>query len=115
MQNIQSGFCAYCGADAGLHHYETQQCPLAGLEETRAGRQQQWLETTFTDSGEKQLADTAPQLLAALLHAKNIIKKWHGPFGWNIYDSISPEMKDINAAIKEATKFSQVKLQKDAR
>ncbi len=38
-------------------------------------------------------------LLAALEEAKQVIKTWHMPAGWEIYDRCSPEMKLINAAI----------------
>lgn len=38
-------------------------------------------------------------VLAALKEARDIIRIWHGPSGWEIYDRQSPEMQRINAAI----------------
>lgn len=38
-------------------------------------------------------------LVKALEKAKEIIRIWHGPDAWEIYDSHSPEMKPINAAL----------------
>jgi hypothetical protein len=58
--------CFHCGADYGLHHYETQQCPLHGIEETREGRKQQWTSNTFLDAQAVKLEQAAPKLLAAL-------------------------------------------------
>lgn len=43
------------------------------------------------------------QLHAALLTARDTIKALHGPIAWDIYDQHSPEMKQINAALKKAT------------
>lgn len=36
----------------------------------------------------------------ALLKAKEVIKAWHGDVAWDIYDVASPEMKNINGALK---------------
>ena len=58
--------CFHCGADYGLHHFETQQCPLHGIEETREGHKQRWASTTFLDAQAVQLENAAPKLLSAL-------------------------------------------------
>jgi hypothetical protein len=39
--------CKNCGAWWGLHHYETNQCPLNGVEEIREGHKQQYASTIF--------------------------------------------------------------------
>lgn len=39
--------CKNCGADKGLHHYKTMQCPKGGIEETREGHKQVWMDTVF--------------------------------------------------------------------
>jgi len=31
----ETGICYNCGADQGLRHYETMQCPRYGIEETK--------------------------------------------------------------------------------
>lgn len=38
--------CKNCGAERGLHHYETDQCPVGGRE-APIGRKQEWKTTTF--------------------------------------------------------------------
>ncbi len=45
----------------------------------------------------------APELYAALLKAKETIHALHGEIAWEIYALHSPEMKQINAALKKAT------------
>lgn len=42
------------------------------------------------------------ELLEALKDAKKTIRAWHGEVAWDIYDSHSPEMKRLNAAIAKA-------------
>lgn len=41
--------CKVCGADYGLHHAETNQCPLNGVEETRPGHRQSWAASTYVE------------------------------------------------------------------
>lgn len=48
------------------------------------------------------LIAAAPELLAALKEAKEIIHLMHGDLAWGIYDQHSPEMKRINGAISKA-------------
>ena len=75
MKNYKTGICINCGADSGLHHFETQQCPKNGREETRFDKlsgkciPQQWESTTFEDSGIKKLHDAAPEMLEACKEA----------------------------------------------
>ena len=38
--------CKNCGGERGLHHYETDQCPVGGRE-APIGRKQEWKSTTF--------------------------------------------------------------------
>lgn len=58
--------CSNCGADEGLHHYSTQQCPKNGIEEWRDGKKQEWQDTVFYPIDKKRLEDAAPKLLDAL-------------------------------------------------
>lgn len=45
-----TGDCANCGASDGLHHYETMQCPLHGIEETRETHKQRWANTLYKNA-----------------------------------------------------------------
>lgn len=38
--------CKNCGGERGLHHYQTDQCPVGGRE-APVGRKQEWKTTTF--------------------------------------------------------------------
>jgi len=38
--------CKNCGGERGLHHFETDQCPVGGRE-APIGRKQEWKSTTF--------------------------------------------------------------------
>lgn len=38
--------CVNCGADQGLHHYQTMQCPVGGVE-APFGREQEYMTMTF--------------------------------------------------------------------
>lgn len=42
----KSGICFHCGADDGLHQYETAKCPKWG-KEAKIGKRQEWEDTTF--------------------------------------------------------------------
>lgn len=56
--------CDNCGADEGLHHWDTKQCPKNGVEEWREGRKQEWEKTTFSiekSQREKLLAENTEQ------------------------------------------------------
>lgn len=46
-------------------------------------------------------------LIAALREAIEIIKIWHGPEAWDIYNEHSPEMIRINEALASAEKGSE--------
>lgn len=64
--NIHSrGNCFHCGADDGLHQYETMKCPRFGRE-AHVGTIQEWDEKTFVNADYQRLCDAAPELLAAL-------------------------------------------------
>ena len=45
--------CKNCGGERGLHHYETDQCPVGGRE-APIGRKQEWKSTTFEIEPEKE-------------------------------------------------------------
>ena len=71
------GICANCGANDGLHHYETNQCPRNGIEETRDGKKQEWQNTIFINQEYQRLSDAAPELLAA---CKEVLSKYQDPY-----------------------------------
>ena len=54
--------CANCGADRGLHHYETMQCPVGGVE-APIGRKQEWTTTTFRDKQEVFTRDDVQRMI----------------------------------------------------
>lgn len=66
MKKYESGICANCGADYGLHQSLSNCCPRFGREESNPNKPQQWESTVFEDSGMKALHDSAPDLLEAL-------------------------------------------------
>lgn len=66
MKKYESGICANCGADYGLHQSLSNCCPRFGREESNPNKPQQWVSTVFEDSGMKALHDSAPDLLEAL-------------------------------------------------
>jgi hypothetical protein len=51
--------CGYCGADNGLHQYETMRCPKHGRE-APVGEKQLWDEKTFIDADYLKLINEAP-------------------------------------------------------
>jgi len=62
--------CINCGAWYGLHQYETQLCPLGGIEETRPSHKQQWANTIFTQISEHELLlTTQREKLITTLHS----------------------------------------------
>jgi len=50
--------CKNCGGSLGLHHYQTEQCPVGGVE-APFGRVQEWKTSTF-----EPLPLTPPERLA---------------------------------------------------
>ena len=58
--------CKNCGGDRGLHHFETDQCPVGGRE-APINRKQEWKSTTFeieTESEVDELRKSVKELLA---------------------------------------------------
>lgn len=55
--------CNNCGADLALHHYETRQCPVNGVE-APIGRRQEWQNQTFVEYD--PVREAAHELLSAL-------------------------------------------------
>lgn len=58
--------CKNCGGERGLHHFETDQCPVGGRE-APIGRNQEWKSTTFeieTESEVDELRKSVKDLLA---------------------------------------------------
>ena len=58
--------CKNCGGDRGIHHYDTDQCPVGGRE-MPVGKKDAWKSTTFeveTESEVDELRKTVKELLA---------------------------------------------------
>jgi hypothetical protein len=94
MSQYTNDICSNCGASQGIHHYETSQCPRNGREECRDGYQQIYVNTTFEDSGQRNLERSAHDLLEALKNCQKLIKN----FGEN------EDLKlQVDSAIRNAT------------
>lgn len=91
------GICYNCGADDGLHHHLTNQCPKNGREETREGKKQEWAETTFENKKWRQVRDAAPELLKNLVR---LLDRINENDLWNTFPSACERAE---AAIKKAT------------
>ena len=76
-----SDVCKNCGGERGLHHYETDQCPVGGRE-APLNRKQEWKTTTF----EKE--DNSADVIA---EQKEIIKKMRRALE-HIYQRADEEM-----------------------
>jgi len=48
--------CANCGGDRAIHHYQTDQCPVGGVE---ASGMQEWKTSTFLNQTHIPANDTA--------------------------------------------------------
>ena len=53
--------CKNCGADYGLHHADTNQCPMNGRE-APIGRKQEWKSTTFQERTESPYENMAERI-----------------------------------------------------
>lgn len=67
------GICYHCGADEGIHEFETMRCPKNGIEETRDGIKQVWLNTTFENRDWRMIADKGPEMLAVLQQCAGLV------------------------------------------
>lgn len=54
--------CKNCGAEYGLHHYQTNQCPVGGRE-AAIGEKQEW-KTTVYEAEKKTFIDLEPKWTA---------------------------------------------------
>lgn len=85
--------CKNCGGERGIHHYETDQCPVGGCE-AHIGRKQEYKTTVFEiDESEKDETIAALRArVAELKEALRIIadrKNWrtlNGEIVWNDFD-----------------------------
>lgn len=69
----QHGTCLNCGADYGLHHFETLQCPRHGME-APFNKKQEWQDTRWESSeGMDILRGQIDQLQSDLAKAKAYI------------------------------------------
>lgn len=70
-----NGICKNCGATDGLHHFETNQCPVGGVE-APVGREQLWMKTTFEAENNEveELKNTVNKLLTRIEALENQVK-----------------------------------------
>lgn len=77
--NGLDGICKNCGADYGLHHYETNQCPVGGREAPH-GRKQEWKSTTFEEQESvnelQELKNKLAEALARIDKLENMVKDY---------------------------------------
>lgn len=97
--------CNNCGADYGLHHYQTDQCPVGGRE-APIGRKQEWKTTVFeieTESPEDAYARGLAEGRAQGLEEAAGLAKNGVPHGWGkSFDSenIAHYLRDRAAEIR---------------
>lgn len=71
--------CKNCGGQRGLHHYETDQCPVGGRE-APVGRRQEWKSTTFElDKSDDlvELRETVKRLSERIDELEDIVERMH--------------------------------------
>ena len=86
---MRNATCKNCGGDAGLHHYETDQCPVGGRE-APIGHKQEWKTTTYEPEDSvsatvyaqaqtiERLADALESLEIYIRHAASGVDiRWH--------------------------------------
>ena len=54
--------CKNCGGERGLHHSETDQCPIGGRE-APIGKKQEWKSTTFEIESESEVEELRKSIL----------------------------------------------------
>lgn len=54
--------CKNCGGDKGIHHYQTNQCPVGGRE-APVGKKDEYMASTFESNELEELSETVRQLL----------------------------------------------------
>ncbi len=86
--------------ESGAFQGNESEVEIAGLEEGEECLVVS--KNTFNRLAELANAAASIELLAALEKAKETIQAWHGDVDWNTYDTCSPEMQIINAAISKA-------------
>jgi hypothetical protein len=74
--NYKTGKCLHCGADYGLHKFETDKCPYGGRE-ALPDQKQIWLDSSFQDEGEWRLFSMAPAIISDLTELINHIETLH--------------------------------------
>jgi len=67
--------CKNCGGDAGIHHYETNRCPVGGRE-APIGRSQEYMTTTF----QKDDSDELEELRSSVKQVLTIVQELNTSF-----------------------------------
>ena len=98
----QKDICFNCGADMGLHHYESHQCPKNGREETREGKRQEWDETTYRAKYRVEMEQSAYDLADALNDLIAIMEVSILPSGIHHTTRYETEYNKAIAALKKA-------------
>lgn len=90
--------CTNCGADYGLHHFETQQCPHNGVEEWRDGHKQKWDDTIFQP--ELSDADIFGWLKSKKYQTSQMEQEYRGYYHVDMPKIIRAAIKELGAVAK---------------
>ena len=90
--------CINCGAEISLHQYETNKCPLGGIE-APVGKRQQWVNTVF------ELPDNRDEIIKQLKQENKQLKELLKDLYRCIDDPTSIEhTKDVMFQVRELLK-----------
>jgi hypothetical protein len=67
--------CKNCGGDHGIHHYQTNQCPVGGSE-APIDRKQEYMTTTFESENSdelEELREMVKKLIARVEELEEIV------------------------------------------
>lgn len=66
--------CKNCGGENGIHHYQTNQCPVGGRE-SPIGRKQEYMTTTFEPDNSDELKELNEAVKALLARVEELEEK----------------------------------------
>ena len=88
--------CKNCGADKGLHHCQTMQCPVGGREAS-INQKQEWMTTTFETESDNMSRE----------EIKKIIREY-------IVQNLKVYVDSSNGKLSVKLKLEDVEIDRDA-